>query len=66
MKRWEPKQIIVLILVLLLAYHLTLLFVAWITGKNVSDAGGSKEIFIFILGIVSAYIADKSVNGKEK
>ncbi len=63
MDKFTPKDIMVMMLIGLIFYYLTLLFVGWIFGMEI-NSNNTKEIFIFILGAVSGYIGGGS-NKKE-
>ena len=68
MKQWDPKDILAMGLLGFVVLYTILLFILSLIGE-VSDAGGarSKEIMIYIIGVLSGYIGNRVIkNGREK
>lgn len=59
MKRWEPKEILILILILIVPYYLGLITITFLIDSEFlsnDEVGSAKEIMIYILGLVSGLL----------
>ena len=59
---FNSKDIIVLVLLFIVVYFLTLIMIGRFMGQPMNNVNASKELIIFIIGVVSGYLGNNIKN----